>query len=259
MARKQKKHSQAISKEQELTIQLPRFTGVHLAGLMLILMLAAVIWATWWLQLPDHFPIRSVQVSGRMLYVDENGIRSRVSENINHNFFMQDIDDIRTSLLQLPWIEDVYVRRVWPDTLRIEVREHQPFAAWEGGGLVNTRGQWFEADAHDVKKSLPVLSGPKSLVRELAEQFSVYHRQFQGLGLSLQKIKVDKRRAWSLVVRDGFIVRLGRKNVADRLQRFEHSYTVALKQQKQQIQAIDMRYTNGFAVQWKSAGRGVQS
>jgi len=258
MARRQKKHSQATGKEQELSMQLPQFTGVHLAGLLLMLMLAAVIWALWWLQLPEHFPIRSVQVSGRMLYVDENRIRSKVSENINHNFFMQDIGDIRTSLLQLPWVEDVYVRRVWPDTLRIEVREHQPFAVWEGGGLVNTRGKWFEADARDVKIGLPVLSGPKSLVHEVAQQFSVYRRQFHQMGLSLQKVKVDKRRAWSLVVHDGFTVRLGRKNIADRLQRFERSYTVALRQQKQQIQAIDMRYTNGFAVQWKAVSRGEQ-
>lgn len=239
-------------------MRLPQFTGVHLAGLLLMLMLAGVIWATWWLQLPENFPVRSVQVSGRMLYVDESRIRSRVSENINHNFFMQDIDEIRTSLLQLPWVEDVYVRRVWPDTLRIEVREHQPFAVWEQGGLVNTKGQWFDADSRDVKKSLPVLSGPKSLVHEVAEQFSLYRRQFQELGLSLQKVKVDKRRAWSLFVQDGFIVRLGRKNITDRLQRFQRSYTVALRQQKQQIQAIDMRYTNGFAVQWKAAGRGEQ-
>jgi len=258
MARKQQKHSQAITRDDEPIMQLPHFTGMHLAGLLLVLMLAAVIWAAWWLQLPDNFPVRSVQVSGRMVYVDESRIRSRVSENINHNFFMQDIDDIRTSLLQLPWIEDVYVRRVWPDTLRIEVREHQPFAIWEQGGLVNTKGQWFDADAGDLKKRLPVLSGPRSLVHEVAEQFSLYRRQFQELGLSLQKVKVDKRRAWSLVVQDGFVVRLGRKNVADRLQRFQRGYAVALMQVKQKIQAIDMRYTNGFAVQWKTAGRGEQ-
>ncbi|HED17499.1 MAG TPA: cell division protein FtsQ/DivIB [Gammaproteobacteria bacterium] len=258
MARKQKKQVQATARNEEPILSVPHFTGMHLAGLLLLLMLGAVIWAAWWLQLPDHFPIRSVQVSGRMLYVDENRIRSRVSENINHNFFMQDIDDIRMSLLQLPWVEDVYVRRVWPDTLRIEVREQQPFAIWEQGGLVNTRGQWFEADARDVKKSLPVLSGPRSLVHEVAEQFSLYRRQFQELGLSLQKVKVDKRRAWSLVVQDGFVVRLGRKNVSDRLQRFQRGYTVALSQLKQKIQAIDMRYTNGFAVQWKTVGRGEQ-
>jgi len=258
MTRRQNKSSQATSREERLVMHMPQFTGVHFAGLLLVLMLAAVIWGAWWLRLPEHFPIRSVQVSGRMLYVDENRIRNKVSENINHNFFMQDIDEIRASLLQLPWVEDVFVRRVWPDTLRIEVREHQPFAIWEDGGLVNTKGRWFEADSGDVKNSLPVLSGPKSLVREVAEQFSLYRRQLQSLGLSLQKVKVDKRRAWSLVMQDGFIVRLGRKNISGRLQRFQRGYTVALKQQKQQIQAIDMRYTNGFAVQWKAAGRGEQ-
>lgn len=257
--RNQSKRSQATSKAEEQVLRLPRFTTVHLAGLMLMILLAGVIWVAWWLQLPGNFPIRSVQVSGRMLYVDENRLRNRVSENINHNFFMQNIDDIRTSLLQLPWIENVYVRRVWPDALRIEVSEHQPFAIWEGGGLVNTRGQWFDADSADVKTGLPVLSGPKSLVHEVAEKFSLYHRQFQELGLNLKKVKLDKRRAWSLMVQDGFIVRLGRKNVSDRLQRFQRSYQSTLKQQKQQIQAIDMRYTNGFAVQWKAAGQGEQA
>ncbi len=259
MARRKKNRSQATRKEKAEGLRMPHFTSVHLAGLLLLSMLATLVWLTWWLQKPDRFPIRSVQVSGRMQYVDENRIRTRVSENINHNFFMQDIDQIRTSLMQVPWIESVHVRRVWPDALSIEVREHQPFAIWEQGGLVNTRGQWFEAESSDVRTGMPVLSGPKSLVNEIARKFSVYHKQFAKLGLSLQKLTVDKRRAWSLVTKDGLVISLGRKNVTERLRRFQRSYAEVLMQQKQQIQAIDMRYTNGFAVQWKSADRGEQA
>jgi cell division protein FtsQ len=51
-------------------------------------------------------------------------------------------------------------------------------------------------------------------------------------------------------------VRVGRKQVVARAKRLARVYPKVLKRKEAAIKAIDLRYTNGFAVQWK---RGKKS
>ncbi len=72
-------------------------------------------------------------------------------------------------------------------------------------------------------------------------------------GMQIQKLRLDARRSWTLVVNDGVEIRLGRKEYNERLQRFAQVYRQHLQKQQHLIRHIDMRYSNGFAIAWKEA------
>jgi len=63
---------------------------------------------------------------------------------------------------------------------------------------------------------------------------------------------MDKRRAWQVDFKDGLHLKLGRTDDESRLNRFVTVYLGGLGTFKDLIKEIDMRYTNGLAVVWKS-------
>ena len=73
--------------------------------------------------------------------------------------------------------------------------------------------------------------------------------------MRLTALSLDARGAWELRLDNGVTVRFGRRQVDERFERF---LTVALHmicQRAADIAYVDMRYTNGFAVGWRSGRR----
>jgi cell division protein FtsQ len=67
---------------------------------------------------------------------------------------------------------------------------------------------------------------------------------------------VDERGAWRLVLRGGQEIRLGRRDIDERLYRFFHVVTPALTAVLPRVEYVDLRYTNGFAVGWRGGPPG---
>ncbi len=69
---------------------------------------------------------------------------------------------VERALLQQPWVESVELSRVWPDQIRLHIREHQPVAVVNLDKklyLMNDRGILFKVlEPHDPHE-LPVITG----------------------------------------------------------------------------------------------------
>ncbi|MGC8697265.1 MAG: cell division protein FtsQ/DivIB, partial [Halothiobacillus sp.] len=59
------------------------------------------------------------------------------------------------------------------------------------------------------------------------------------------------RGSLDVVLQGGTRIRLGTQQIESRLQRLLDVYNTTLSGKLDQITAIDLRYTNGFAVQWR--------
>jgi cell division protein FtsQ len=67
-------------------------------------------------------------------------------------------------------------------------------------------------------------------------------------------LSVDARGAATVELDNGIEVRLGREDATERLARFSALALPALAAKLATVAYVDMRYTNGFAVGWKTAG-----
>ena len=92
----------------------------------------------------------------------------------------------------------------------------------------------------------------------MAKKFLRYKPEFASIGLSIRKVTVTSRRAWRIRLSNGIEVRLGRSNMDFRVSRLVKIYKSVLGKNSKNVHAIDMRYTNGFAVKWKS-GRKIKT
>jgi len=219
------------------------------AGVILLLM---VVFYAVWLKLmdPQTLPLQQVKLEASFEKITKEQLHEVVSAQINGGFFSVDVAAVTNAVSALPWVDAVEVRRVWPDTLHVMVKEQVALARWRDQALVNVRGELFSPAAESFPVGMVELHGPDNSVANMAHQFSVFNQSLEQAGLNMKRIVLSQRRAWVLELSDGVTVVLGRSNIEKRVQRFVQFYSPLLAA-AENVRRIDMRYTNGFAVQWR--------
>ncbi|HIE91092.1 MAG: FtsQ-type POTRA domain-containing protein [Methylophilaceae bacterium] len=191
------------------------------------------------------FSIHEVKVNGEVGHVNREQVQVIVAEHLNGNFFTLDLIQMKDAFEKLPWVRKVSVRRRWPNTLSVEVEEHQALARWGGIGLVNKQGELFHA-VSDV--NLPVFYGPTDDVKTVAENYLYFEKTLNNIDMKIVQMTLSKRHSWEVKTDKRLTISLGRGAVLERLQKFSTAYQTVLIHLKTSIQYADLRYPNGFAV-----------
>jgi len=218
---------------------------------MALLVVVIVLGSGMYLQQADTLPVKHVTVEGEFRHADKAALVVAVTPFVRGTFIDVDVASVRQAGEALPWVKQVQVRRVWPDTLHLLVEEHTAIARWNTDGLINTSGAVFKPAVETFPQGLVQMNGPTGTSEMMARRLVEIQRQVGPLELRVKAISMDKRRAWQLEFNDGMQLKLGRAESDIRLQRFIDVYGGGLYSFKQHIQQIDMRYTNGLAVVWK--------
>jgi len=155
--------------------------------------------------------------------------------------------------LNLPWVERVTVRRVWPDAIEMVVVEQEPLARWGKQRLISKSGTIFKPSAGEIPAGLPELSGPDERAALVTSNYKAYSESMALLGLGVKRLTADSRMAWSIVFQNGMVVKLGKGQPQKRLSKFAALYRILQKADSRQVQRVDLRYTNGASVLWGEA------
>jgi cell division protein FtsQ len=226
------------------------------SGVTAILLIAASGLAIGWIL--DQ-PIERVAVAGQFQRVSPDEIERAVRERARGAGLVSiELDAVREAIAALPWVDTVSVERRWPRGLEVIVREQVPAARWGETGLLNTRGELFVSEARHIPAELPQLSGPEGTERLVAERYLAAQGRLVEAGMRLTALRLDARGAWELDLDSGITVRLGRRQVDDRFEKFMATAARLAGERGAEIAYIDMRYTNGFAIGWRSAARAVK-
>lgn len=208
---------------------------------------------------PTLLPLKVVRTDGKFRYMQRKDLEQAVGSLTRGGFLTVDVAAIRDRAKSLPWVDQVSVRRVWPDSLQLWVEEHVPLTRWGKDAVLNVRGEVFHPKLESIPVGLPLLAGPNGSEQEIARAYIKLKIRLASLGLKITAMVMDERRAWTVKLNNKLVVRLGSKDLEDRLARFYSIYPL-LKEDKRELEEIDMRYTNGVAVTWKNSvptvGRG---
>ena len=179
----------------------------------------------------------------------EQIVRSR----LHGGFVRANLSEVQSAIEGLPWVDTARVQRHWPDALIVHITEQEAIARWGESGLVNARGELFVRDERHVPTELPLLKGPLGAESRVADRFFQIKSQLESAGLSIQGLSLDDRGAWEIELSTGVVIRLGRREVDERIERFLKSGASLASGRSAEISYIDMRYSNGFAVGWHSS------
>jgi cell division protein FtsQ len=218
----------------------------------LLLGLSVMVWG---LLLSLDRPIGKVEVGGKFQRVAPVQIEEVVAQFRGAGFLSVDLDALRTALQSIPWVDRVRVERRWPNGIGVFISEHVAAARWGENGLMNTRGELFLRDARHIPPELPQLIGPPGTEAQVAKLYLDTFPRLLTIGMRLARVELDARGAWQLSMQNGVQVRLGRQDVAARLERFIQLASPVVAARGNEVNYVDLRYSNGFSVGWSAPTR----
>ena len=201
-------------------------------------------------QSDEVLPIRSIQLQGDFEYLDQRELEATLRDYIGQGFFSLDIHQLRQALKANSWAESVSVRRVWPDKLRVVIREKKPVARWDDENLLSDTAKVFRAASKDFPQ-LPLVHADNHSPAWVLRQFHRLNARFEAVDERLVSLRVDSRGALDVELINGLQIKLGRDDIDHKVDRLVRIYQQQILPRREQIRRLDLRYSNGFAVAWK--------
>lgn len=222
-----------------------------LLGLLVLIILASPVLAVLngWVG-GQHWPMKRLSVSAPFHYVTQAQIHKATVPYLKKGFFAVDLALINRDLSALHWVEQVEVRKKWPDSLVVSLQEYRPLAIWNGKQMLAEQGSIF-AMPNTTLPPLPKFSGQDLQAREMLLFYQKNQPLFRSVGLSIDELSLNDRNAWRVVLSDGLVLDVGRNDVEPRLARFIALLPKIRRDDARKLMQADLRYTNGFALVWK--------
>ena len=210
---------------------------------------------------PDTFVINQLKIKGKFQHIKPATIERIVNGYPLSNFFSIELRKIKQDIQQLNWVDQADVRREWPNTLVVHVREHTPLMTWNRKKATNSwvtqSGDVVQLESVGLPDSTIHLSGDEEDAQTLLQAALRWDQQLMQHDLKLRAVSLSASQSWRLTMSQehigssqaSFELLLGREHVEDRLSRFTKLYQDQLSQRNDKLIRVDARYPNGVAVQ----------
>jgi cell division protein FtsQ len=162
------------------------------------------------------------------------------------------LEQIRSGTEKNPWVRAIQIQRIWPDTLVLRIEEHVPFARFGEDRLLSTLGVAYSPGDTRQFEGLPLIDGPANRSTQLFNGFREMQATAQDRGITLETLQVTQGESWTVQSSDGLVMELGRELPIKTFRRFISSLSLLGEQQIRSMVRVDLRYRNGYAVEWKA-------
>ena len=216
-------------------------------GFLLLPILAAGVYLA---QLEEVMPVRSIQLMGTFENLDQNEVEVALQAYVGQGFFSLDIHQLQRSIKDKPWTESVSVRRIWPDKVRVVVHERRPVARWDAQHLMSDSARIYRANTSDFAH-LPLVHAENHQADWALREFRRLQSRFERVDERVVALRVDSRGAFDVELINGLLIKLGRTDTDRKIDRLVMIYQQQILPRREQIEQLDLRYSNGFAVAWK--------
>lgn len=159
-----------------------------------------------------------------------------------------DLSDIRERIVSLGWVESAVVSRRLPGSLKIAIREREPFALWQFAGrlrLIDRSGAEITQRRLERFARLPLVVGAGA-AKHADDLLKVLTTQQALAGRVQAAVRIGNRR-WDLHFENGVDVRLPEKGIEKAWQRF-----IGLEQKSRilarDVDVVDLRLPDRIAV-----------
>lgn len=203
---------------------------------------------------PERFPVRSLRFEGAFTRVTQDELMNAALPYVRGNFLLLDLDAVRVRVESLPWIRQATVRRHWPDSVYVYFEEQRLVAHWGTHLWLNEHAEIVDLLDAPAPTGLPRLDGPDGTQVQVLRHYRSLNAIAQEAGLDIAHLQLSPRRTWELRLSNGLTAVLGRGEPEQKLARFMSVYGDTVAARVEHVRRVDLRYTNGFSVQWAPGG-----
>ncbi|WP_052018139.1 cell division protein FtsQ/DivIB [Agrobacterium albertimagni] len=193
------------------------------------------------------FAVEDVRVSGNQ-HTSEIDILQLLGLDGSTSLLGLDIATARKALSGLPWVESAEVRKVYPSTVEVVLRERQAYGIWQHGSdlsLIERSGSVIAPLRDNKFASLPLFVG-----RDAETAAAAIDEEFSKWPSIASRVKAFVRvggRRWDVHMENGIVVRLPEENVPGALallNRFDGEQQVLSRD----VAVVDLRLPDRVAI-----------
>ena len=196
----------------------------------------------------DESIVQKVNITGDLRYTSKKQLTDALGPLVESNIFLADINLIRSRLEAISSIYKVRVRRYWPYSLDINLIEQSPIARWGDSQLINHQGDIFECPGNSNDWiHLPRLDGLRGDAVEVIAIYRKIKEVVSKIDQEVVTLKTGELMQLEITLNSGIELFLNKENFLHALRRFV-SHISYLNVNDQDIERVDLRYANGFAL-----------
>lgn len=222
-----------------------------IAGVVALLSVTGIVVAKQ-LARPDLLPITELRLVGEFKNVAAIDVKNVFELYRSGNFLTLDVNRMHAAVSALPWVRSAWVDRIWPNVVQVRIKEQKAFAVWDNQKLMNDEAQIFADLKGFNANGLPVFTAPEGSEKQMLAHYQKISGKLAQQNLVASRMKLDARGSLSLTLNNGLAILVGRGNIDKRIDRFLNVYAKKFQLEEDKIAIVDMRYTNGLAVEWKN-------
>lgn len=197
--------------------------------------------------------VATLEVVGVNSEIEKQQITKHLSAVVKDNYFTSDLEVIRDRTLDVPWVDRVVVSRAWPNGIRVRVMPRHAIARWGTGRLLSDEGDIYTEAVVKNYPNLPLLHGPLDQSKVMMRRYNEINQLFHPVNMRLKELYLTDRRTWFMQFDTGLRIIVDQDQTMSKLQRLSHLAQTDLKPVWSKVSAIDLRYRNGLAIQWKNS------
>jgi len=221
----------------------------NVAGLVCIFAIAIIIYVYLYRHpVKPVFSVNHVAFMGNKHLADDE-LRALAGVRLNESMFAVSGKEVSRQVLKSPWVRSVSLRREFPDTVSITIKEAEPFALLDKDGhlfLIDEKGKLLEELKDNAVPFLPVIeSDPFKEKEGFSEALKlVKFMNTKGFSSERDRIEVIAHRPHDLSVRvDETVVKVGTGGYEEKIERLVQ-LEEEIKKMGISVDYIDLRFAD---------------
>ena len=190
-----------------------------------------------------NYPIDEVDINTNDVNYNQQRIDNLIRTIYGKDLISLDISNIQKYIVEDIWIKDAEISKSFPSTIKIKIIQHQPYAIYNSK-LMMRDGSIIKSD--NISYELPVIEDNANNVSKSRRILTISTENLNKIDLKIKRIEI-----FNSLVRihtSKYTLISDRPNLELNLNRLALSLNDLIEAFDQEINSIDMRYSNGFAI-----------
>jgi cell division protein FtsQ len=198
-------------------------------------------------------PVNQVDVEGSFQYLNQEEVNQVINSYVVNGFVSVDLKQLRAELLELPWVYKASIKRQLPNGLLVTLLEQKPVAYWNDNAMINDAHQLFFPSLMPEISGLPHLKGKNH--QSVLVIFDELKKQLPGGQQPIQSLDVSETHLVNVVISSGARLVFNSSDLLEKMTMWKTISASGLGTQLNEVEYVDLRYSNGASVMWRKDSR----
>lgn len=196
--------------------------------------------------------IEQLQIEGTLSETQRDEVLNLVQQQVmKKNFADLPLRQLVQQVEAINWVDQAALRRLWPDTLVVEVQHHTPIAYWNEDSFVSASGQIFKKINVPTER-LPRLYASNDQSIEMMTFYLMVNELLMPYQWRVDALNRNANGDWMVLLNNQMIIKVADQSAERRLRQLLAILHEPLKAKRGEIAQVDLRYPHGFAIAWKT-------